>query len=164
MSFDAHKILVYAWPPTYRLPSARFSADLKQLQNRDFSTSNRSKPIRVLTRTQSSCSDDRLPIGYLLPDFQPIWRNFFDSLFFFTTRKEGGRHLGGASAPPNPPGGVAPITPCIILLTLRQIWARISRISRISVISWISRKSRKSSRYVNFKSFQVKIALNPYEF
>ena len=27
-------------------------------------TSNRSKPIRVLTRTKSSCSDDRLPIGY----------------------------------------------------------------------------------------------------
>ena len=27
-------------------------------------TSNRSKPIRVLTRTKSSCSDERLPIGY----------------------------------------------------------------------------------------------------
>ena len=36
--------------------------------------------MNVLTHTQSSCSDDRLPIGYLLPDFQPIWRNFFDSL------------------------------------------------------------------------------------
>ena len=49
-SFDAFKILVCAWPPTYRLPSAWFSADLKQLQNRDFATSNRSKTIRVLTR------------------------------------------------------------------------------------------------------------------
>ena len=43
-------------------------------------------PIRVLTRTKSSCSDDRLPLGYLLPDFQQIWRNFLKSLHFFTTR------------------------------------------------------------------------------
>ena len=41
-------------------------------KSRDFSTSNRSKPIRVLTRTKCSCSDDRLPIGYLLPDFQQV--------------------------------------------------------------------------------------------
>ena len=67
--------------PSRKLLTARVSGDLKQLKNRDFSSSNRSKPICVLTRTQSSCSDDRLPIGYLLPDFQPIWRNFFDSLF-----------------------------------------------------------------------------------
>ena len=40
-------------------------------------TSNGSKPIRVLTRTKSSCSDDRLPIGYLLRNFQQIWSNFF---------------------------------------------------------------------------------------
>ena len=84
MSFDAHKILVYAWPPTHMLPSARFSADLKQLQNRDFSTSNRSKPIGVLTRTKCSCSDDRLPISFLLSDFQPNRRNFLYSLPLFS--------------------------------------------------------------------------------
>ena len=39
-------------------------------------TSNRPKPIRVLTRTKPSCSDDRLPLGYLLPDFQPHRSNF----------------------------------------------------------------------------------------
>ena len=93
MSFDAHKILVYAWPPTHMLPSARFSADLKQLQNRDFSTSNSSKPIWVLTRTKCSCSDDRLPMGYLLPDFQPIWSNFLNH--FSLTRQKGGRHERG---------------------------------------------------------------------
>ena len=53
-------------------------------QSTKFSTSNRSKPIRVLTRTKSSCSDDRLPIGYLLLDFHPIWRNFYKSLHFFS--------------------------------------------------------------------------------
>ena len=45
-------------------------------------TSNRSKPIRVLTRTKSSCSDERQPISYSLPDFQQIWRTFFTSLHF----------------------------------------------------------------------------------
>ena len=70
------KIPTYRWPPTHRLPAARYSADLKQLQNRDFATSNRSKPIRVLTRTKSSYSEDRLPIGYMLRNFQPIWSNF----------------------------------------------------------------------------------------
>ena len=71
-SFDNHKIPTYRWPSTHRLPAARFSADLKQLQKPDFSTSNRSKPIRVLTRTKCSCSVDRLPISYSLPDFQQI--------------------------------------------------------------------------------------------
>ena len=33
-------------------------------------TSNGSKPIKVLTRTKSSGSDDRLPLGYLLPNFE----------------------------------------------------------------------------------------------
>ena len=33
-------------------------------------TSNRSKPIGLLTITKVSCSDERLPIGYLLPNFQ----------------------------------------------------------------------------------------------
>ena len=40
-------------------------------------TSNRSNPVRVLTRTKCSCSDDRLSMGYLLPDFQLIWSNFW---------------------------------------------------------------------------------------
>ena len=31
-----------------------------------------SKPIRVLTRTKSSCTDDRLPLGYDIPDFEFI--------------------------------------------------------------------------------------------
>ena len=56
-------------------------------------TANGPKPIGVLTRTKSSHSDLRIPLGYLLPDFQPHWSNVFDSLhFFFTTSKEGGRH------------------------------------------------------------------------
>ena len=46
-------------------------------------TSNRPKPIGVLTRTKSSCSDDRLPLGYLLPDFQPHRSNFFVRLPLF---------------------------------------------------------------------------------
>ena len=48
-------------------------------------TSNRSKPIGVLTRTKSPCSDERLPIGYLLSDFQQNRSNFlnrFSSLHF----------------------------------------------------------------------------------
>ena len=43
-------------------------------------TSNGSKPIRVLTRTKSSCSDERIPIGYKLRKIQQIWRNFFGTL------------------------------------------------------------------------------------
>ena len=35
-------------------------------------TQNRPKPIKVLTRTKSSYSDERLSLGYLLPDFQQI--------------------------------------------------------------------------------------------
>ena len=46
-------------------------------------TSNGSKPIRVLTRTKSSCSDERLTNAKALPDFQQIWRNFFTSLPLF---------------------------------------------------------------------------------
>ena len=42
------------------------------LQNSDFPTSNRFKTIGVLTCTQGSSNDDRLAIGYLLPDFQLI--------------------------------------------------------------------------------------------
>jgi len=48
-------------------------------------TSNRSKPIRVLTRTKSSCSDERLPIGYSIRNFQPNQSNFlnrFSSVHF----------------------------------------------------------------------------------
>ena len=70
------KIPAYRWPPTHRLLAARFLADFEQLQNRDFAISNRSKPIRVLTRKKSLYMLDRLPIGYHLPDFQLIWSNF----------------------------------------------------------------------------------------
>ena len=79
-SFDAPKMLVQRWPPTYSLLLARFSADFKQLQNRNFWTSNRSKPIRVLTSTKPPRSDDHLPMGYSLPDFQLIWSNFLMAL------------------------------------------------------------------------------------
>ena len=83
-------------------------------------TSNRSKPIGVLTRTKSSCSDERLPIGYLLRNFQPNRSNFFapppppppPAL----TRKKGGRHVGGAPAPPD--------------VLLRKIFQKFSNISR----------------------------------
>ena len=40
-------------------------------------------PIGFLTLTESSGSDDRLPLGYSLPDFQQIWRNFLTSLPLF---------------------------------------------------------------------------------
>ena len=82
-------------------------------------TSNHSKPIRVLTRTKSPCSDERLPIGYLLSDFQQNRSNFlnrftsvrFGSLRFtslrFSLNQEGrGSTLGGGPRPPQaPPGG-----------------------------------------------------------
>ena len=48
---------------------------------RDFLTSNCSTPIRVWTCTKYSWSDDRLPLGYLLPDFQQIWSNFKIEIF-----------------------------------------------------------------------------------
>ena len=89
-SFDAHKIPLEQWPPSHRLLDAWFLGDLKQLQNRDFSTSNRSKPIRVLTRTKCSCSDDRLPISFLLSDFQPNRRNFLYLLPLFHNQVERG--------------------------------------------------------------------------
>ena len=82
-------IPAYRWPPTHRLLAARFLADLEQLQNRDFSASNRIKPIVVLTFTKLPRTNDRLPIDYLLPDFQPIWRNFFASLFFSQSGRRG---------------------------------------------------------------------------
>ena len=72
-------------------------------------TSNRSKPIGVLTPTKSSCSDDRLPIGYSMPDFRPNWSNFFvtpTAAAAALTRKEGGRHVGGAPPPQTPPVGL----------------------------------------------------------
>ena len=58
-----------------------------------FHTSNRCKPVRVLTRTKCSCSDDRLPIGYLLLNFQLIWSSFLNH--FSLTRQKGGRHERG---------------------------------------------------------------------
>ena len=83
-------------------------------------TSNHSKPIGVLTRTKSPCSDERLPIGYLLSDFQQNRSNFlnrFTSLRFgsvrFSLNQEGrGSTLGGGPRPPpSPPrGGFVPLT------------------------------------------------------
>ena len=102
-----HKIPAYRWPPTQRLLAARFSADLEQVQNRYFSTSNRSKPIGVLTRTKSFCRDDRLPISYSLPDFQLIWSNFLAGLplFFFSLPGRRGSTLGGGLRLPQTPQG-----------------------------------------------------------
>ena len=140
---DDHLPIGYSLPDFQPNWDNFFAARSEGRRQEFFSTSNRSKPIRVLTRTDISCSDDHLPIGYLLRDFQPNWSNFFlptAAAAAALTRYEGGRHLGGASAPPNPPREIAPIIPCIILLKLRQIW---DWISRISVISIISRKSRK---------------------
>ena len=52
---------------------------------RVLSTSNRSKPICVLTRTKSLYMLDSLPIGYHLPDFQLIWSNFKIEIFQLQT-------------------------------------------------------------------------------
>ena len=57
--------------------------------------SNGSKPIGVMTRTKSWTSADRLPLGYLLPDFQPHRSNFFAppaAAAAGPNQKEGGRH------------------------------------------------------------------------
>ena len=67
-------------------------------------TSNRCKPIGVLTRTKSSCSDERLPISYSLPDFKLIWSKFlmnFTSLHFTSSiiNLTGVDPSGGASQP-----------------------------------------------------------------
>ena len=48
--------------------------------------SNRSKPIGVLTRTKSSCSDERLPISYLLRNFQPNQSNFLNHSLHFRVK------------------------------------------------------------------------------
>ena len=96
-SFDPYKIPLERRPPTHRLLDARFLGELKQLQNRDFSTSNRSKPIRVLTRTKCSCSDDRLPISFLLSNFQPNRRNFLYLLPLFTINLTGVDPNGAAT-------------------------------------------------------------------
>ena len=69
--------------------------------------SNRPKTIGVFTRTKTSRSDERLPIGYSLPDFQLHRSNFLAAPAL--TRKEGGRHLGGAPPPQTPPGEIVPI-------------------------------------------------------
>ena len=60
-------------------------------------TSNHSKPIGVLTRTKSPCSDERLPIGYLLSDFQQNRSNFlnrFTSVHFSLNQAERGSTRG----------------------------------------------------------------------
>ena len=51
-----------------------------------FLTSNRSKPIRVLTRTKSSSSNDCLPIGYLLRDSHPNRNIYLHSRRIFLNR------------------------------------------------------------------------------
>ena len=115
-------MLAERWRPTHRLLLARFSADLKQLQNRNFWTSNRSKPIGVLTRPKCSCSDDHLPIGYLIRNFQPNRSNFLIRFASLLPGRKGGRHIGGGSRPPQaPPGGIVPITLWLILLTSFKI-------------------------------------------
>ena len=70
-------------------------------------TSNRSKPIGVLTRTKTSCSDERLPIGYLLRNFQPNQSNFLNrfSSLQFNQEGKGVDTLGGLPPPQAPPGG-----------------------------------------------------------
>ena len=88
-----------------RSNSRRFSQNI-------FLTSNGCKPIGVLTRTKSWTSADHLPIGYLLPDFQPHRSNFFippAAAAADETRKKGGRHVGGAPPPQTPPGEIVPI-------------------------------------------------------
>ena len=42
----------------------------------------RSLPIRLLTRTRISTSDDQQPISYHPDDFQLIWSNFLDHFHF----------------------------------------------------------------------------------
>ena len=71
---------------------------------------NRPKPIGVLTRTKSSHSDLRIPLGYLLPDFQPHRSNFFapPAAAAGPNQEERGSTLGGAPPPQTPPGGFEP--------------------------------------------------------
>ena len=58
-------------------------------------TSNRSKPIRVLTRIWSSCSDDRLSNAYSLSEFQAHRSNFVIHFFFsLSTRQKGVDTMG----------------------------------------------------------------------
>ena len=58
-------------------------------------TSNRSKPIRVLTRIWSSCSDDRLSNAYSLSEFQAHRNNFVIHFFFsLSTRQKGVDTMG----------------------------------------------------------------------
>ena len=117
-------VLTFEW---FLLTSLSARSNLVIISQKKNLTSNRSKPIRVLTRTKSSCSDERLPIGYLLPDFQPNWSNFlnqslhFSSLQFtslqFNQVGRGSTHWGGLPPPQTPPGGIVPITLWFILLT-----------------------------------------------
>ena len=101
-SFDWHKTPTYRWRPTHRLLAARFSADLEQLQNRDFSTSNRSKPIRVLTRKYRHLipfyPHPRLPAAPFPADLKHLFRTAAAAAAA-TTRKREGRHEGGKSRP-----------------------------------------------------------------
>ena len=64
-----------------------------------------------MTRTKSSCSDERLPIGYSIRNFQPNRSNFlnrFSSVHFTSLQlyqEERGSTQWGGSRPPNPPRG-----------------------------------------------------------
>ena len=146
-----HKIPTYRWPPTRRLLAARFSADLEQLQNWDFATWNRSKPIWVWTSTKSLYMLYRLSIGYHLPDFQLIWSNFKIDIFQLQTalnpyefwRAQNARVAMTAN----------PYATCF------PIFSRFGVICSSSVISRNSRKSRKK-----LDIFQLQIAVNPQEF
>ena len=51
--------------------------------------SNRPKTIGVFTRTKSWTSGNHLPIGYLLPNFQPHRSNFLDQPTAAATTTEG---------------------------------------------------------------------------
>ena len=101
-------------------------------------TSNRSKPIRVLTRISSSCSDDRLPNAYSLLDFQTIWSNFYTSLSLSlpegrgSTRKKNRVHMT--------------FRPVRIIhtdqATCHLIYSKI-----LSTIDWLSRRRKKLIEY-----------------
>ena len=99
-------VLTFEW---FLLTSLSARSNLVIISQKKNLTSNRSKPIGVLTRTKSSCSDERLPISYLLRTFQPNRSNFLNQSLHFTSLQfnqvgRGSTHWGG-SRPPKPPRG-----------------------------------------------------------
>ena len=75
-----------------------------QEKARDLSTSNRSTPIRVLTRNYRHLIPLYPYPRLLAARFSADLKQLFCCPPAALTRKEGGRHIGGASAPPKPPG------------------------------------------------------------